>query len=107
MTDNRSFEVYDLMDRTPTKEDANDEGKVLWFHVKLGWTEGDYRYPVYTDCTHWAPCPHRPLHLSPEDRIKDGFKSWLQSFPAEFPPAASALLELGFKGGAKFILERH
>lgn len=96
------IKAYELQICPPKAEDADSDNKVLWFHPKLGWHQGDYRFPVYTDCTHWTYLPERPVVKDPAEVAKEGFQAWLRTFPTEFPAAAQALLELGFKAGAAF-----
>ena len=93
---------YEMQVCPPAQSDGDTEGKVLWFHPKFGWAQGDYRFPPYTDCTHWTHLPQRPVAPDPVEVIKEGFKNWLATFPTEFPAAALALLELGFKAGVGF-----
>lgn len=98
----RIAKVYELQQNPPTREDGDEQGKVLWFHHQFGWQPGDYRFPIYTDCTHWSHLPCAPMAIDPQVAIKNGFKAWLSTFPTEFPAAAQALMELGFKAGVGF-----
>lgn len=83
----------------PAKEDADDAGNVNYFHPKLGWTEGDWRFPVYSDVTHWARLPKRPAVVDQEVVIAAAFDVWIGTFPDTFEPSAKALLKTGFRAG--------
>lgn len=82
-----------------TREDADSDGKVNWFHPRFGWTQGDWRYPIYTDCTHWARLPERPLPVDTDAVITANFDVWIRSFPDAFDAGAVALLKTGFRAG--------
>jgi hypothetical protein len=87
------------VDILPTQEDADADNKVNWFHPKCGWIQGDWRFPLYTDCTHWAKLPERPAAVDPEVAIATSFKVWISSLPTEFDASTVALLKTGFRGG--------
>jgi hypothetical protein len=92
--------VFALQDRKPEHKDANDQGKVLYFHPQLGWNSSSWMYPLHTGCTHWTYAPQDPP-LDPEDpkasRDK-AFEGWLLSFDHDFNESAKALIQLGWNG---------
>ena len=94
----QAFGVDDVM---PTLEDADSDRKVNWFHPRLGWVEGHWEFPCYSDSTHWARLPERPFAVDPEERINAAFDAWIATFPTEFEESAKALFKTGFRAGLK------
>jgi hypothetical protein len=89
--------VFDRKANPPTSHQANSLGKVLWFAPDLGWAEGDWQYPSFTNSTHWTYAPERPPIQEDPKLVRDRtFQKWLSSMPAEMPAAAEALTKLGW-----------
>ena len=92
--------VYDLRTAAPEHKDANEQGKVLYFHPQLGWHSSSWQYPLHSGCTHWTYAPQTPP-IEPEDpkaRRDREFQGWLATFDHEFPEPAKALIQLGWNG---------
>ena len=96
-----STQAFDVDDVMPTLEDADSDLKVNWFHPRLGWTDGHWEFPCYSDSTHWARLPERPAAVDPEEKINAAFVAWINTFPTEFEESAKALLKTGFRAGLK------
>lgn len=92
-------QVFNIEDVAPTKEDADSDNKVNWFHPQFGWAQGHWEFPCYTDVTHWAHLPERPAAVDQEERINTAFNTWIGTFPDAFDPSAVSLLKTGFRAG--------
>lgn len=94
--------VFPYPSMPPGKEDADDQGYVLWYHPTYGWIQGMWKWPGYTGATHWTYMPHRPpAQETPDERRDRLFNEWLSTFEHTFDPAASALLKMGWNGAFK------
>jgi hypothetical protein len=87
----------------PTKAQANNKGKVLWYAKGHGWYLGSFTYKCMKDTSHWTYAPD-DLGLEPDttDTVRKAFDAWITTFPEDsFDVASTALLKLGFVGGWK------
>lgn len=92
--------IYSV-DFLPTKAQANNQGKVLWYAAGHGWYLGSFTYQVYKNTSHWTYAPD-DLCIEPDtiDTIRKGFEGWMKGFPpGAIDPAAEGLLKLGYVAG--------
>lgn len=92
--------IYSI-DYMPTKAQANNQGKVLWYANGHGWYLGSFTYKCMKNTSHWTYAPD-DLCIEPDtiDTILKAFDGWMQTFPPGFiDPTASALLKLGYVAG--------
>lgn len=92
--------TFELRQHKPTSKDANEDGKVLYFHPTLGWHSSNWSYPLYSGCTHWTYCPpFPPVEKEDPQVLRDkAFEEWLASFDHEFSGTSKELLKLGWAG---------
>ena len=86
----------------PYKHDANSKGDVLWFSPLHGWYKGGFSLKHWPNTTHWARIPDEPKVPSPADVVADcdaAFERWMDQFPTQMDPTATALMKCGFVGG--------
>ena len=86
----------------PTKLDANNKGDVLWFTPEHGWYKGWFQLKHWKGTSHWARIPDQPDVPPPADVVADrdaAFERWMDQFPTQLDPAATALMKCGFVGG--------
>ena len=92
--------VFILADVRPTKEDANEQGYVLYFSLSCGWYQGHWHNTYMKDITHWTYLPERPpAQENPVAIMHRTFDEWVNE---KFPNAESAakmLLRLGYEAG--------
>lgn len=90
--------VYDLRRTKPEHADANEQGKVLYFHPKLGWHSSAWTHPLYSESTHWTYCPSDPpIEQEDPKALRDkAFEEWLATFEHEFSEPSKALVKLGW-----------
>ena len=94
--------IYSV-DCMPTKAQANNKGKVLWYAKGHGWYLGWFQSPYMSSTTNWTYAPD-DLGLEPDtiDTIRAGFEVWVKTFPPDsLDPAALGLLKLGYVAGWK------
>ena len=94
--------IYSV-DCMPTKAQANNKGKVLWYAKGHGWYSGWFERPYMGGTTHWTYAPD-DLCIEPTtiETIRKSFEAWMQTFPPDsIDPAASGLLKLGYVAGWK------
>jgi hypothetical protein len=88
--------VFNLSVQKPRHEDADKDGRVLYFHPRIGWYSGYWMYALHTDSTHWTYCPSTP-EIAPEDpkvlRSK-AFDEWASGFEIELTAPTKAFAEL-------------
>lgn len=93
--------VYILSDVTPTKDDSDKDGKVLFFSPTVGWYEATWSNPYMGNTTHWTFLPERPPILEDRAAVLDRrFNLWIQDKFPNIEPAAKMLLRLGYEAGA-------
>ena len=87
----------------PTKAQANNKGRVLWYAKGHGWYIGYFHSPFIENTTHWTYAPDDlGLELDPASFIRKAFDAWIETFPEDsFDVASSALLKLGYVAGWK------
>ena len=94
--------VFPYPTMPPGKDDADEQGYVLWYHPTYGWCQSIWRYPAFTGCTHWTYLPTRPPGQEPPiEKCDRMFSDWLASFNHSFDEAATALIKLGWSGAFK------
>jgi len=95
-----SENVYVLKEQPPIKDDADAKGNVLYFKPGFGWYSGYWHSAHMDGTTHWTFLPERPPELE-DTKVKreKAYQAWMKLFPAEFDPAADALIRLGFNAG--------
>ena len=94
--------IYSV-DCMPTKAQANNKGKVLWYAKGHGWYLGWFQSPYMSSTTNWTYAPD-DLNLDPDtvDTVRKAFESWIKTFPEDsFDVASTALLKLGYVAGWK------
>ena len=94
--------IYSV-DCMPTKAQANNKGKVLWYAKGHGWYLGSFMFKCINDTSHWTYAPD-DLCIEPTtiESIRKAFEAWMQTFPPDsIDPAASGLLKLGYVAGWK------
>jgi hypothetical protein len=94
--------IYSV-DDMPTKLQANNKGKVLWYAKGHGWYLGWFDQPCMGGTTNWTYAPD-DLNLDPDtvDTVRKAFESWIKTFPEDsFDVASTALLRLGYVAGWK------
>jgi hypothetical protein len=94
--------IYSV-DRMPTKAQANNKGKVLWYAKGHGWYLGWFDQPCMGGTTNWTYAPD-DLNLDPDtvDTVRKAFESWIKTFPEDsFDVASEALVRLGYVAGWK------
>ena len=100
MSDNLPENVFPV-GYLPTKEQANNKGKVLWYAKGYGWYLGWFGSPHMDDTSHWTYAPD-DLNIpvdSPEATNK-AFETWLKEFPKDcFGAETRAIMKMGFLGG--------
>ena len=90
-------------DCMPTKAQANNKGKVLWYAKGHGWYVGSFMYKCMKDTSYWTYAPD-DLCIEPDtvDTVREAFDAWIKTFPEDsFDSASTALLKLGYVGGWK------
>lgn len=97
--------VHELAKQKPTKEDADSEGQVLYFHPKIGWTSGFWMYTLHSGTTHWTYCPERPMvkDESPEQLQQRAFDEWADAFEIELNAPTKAFANLVWRAACKKI----
>jgi hypothetical protein len=91
------------IDFPPTKAQANNKGKVLWYAKGHGWYSGWFQSAYMKDTSHWTYAPD-DLCIEPDtvDTIRKAFDVWVKTFPEDsFDVASTALLKLGYVAGWK------
>ena len=85
----------------PTKAQANNKGKVLWYAKGFGWYMGNFQYQYMDDTSHWTYAPDDlGLELDPVDTKDQAFETWIKQYPEGcFDPSTVAILKLGYLGG--------
>lgn len=93
--------VFDINDIKPTCEDADANGKVLYFSKSLGWHQGYYHSAFRDDVTHWTYLPEEPPSVEdPAEKMSRLFSEWVNdTFPSNCEPAVRMLLRLGYEAG--------
>ena len=94
--------IYSI-DFPPTKAQANNKGKVLWYAKGHGWYSGWFQSAYMKDTSHWTYAPD-DLCIEPDtiDTVRKAFDVWVETFPPDsLEPAALALLKLGYVAGWK------
>ena len=100
-TADRYMDVFPVK-MAPVKSDANNRGDVLWFSPMHGWYKGGFNLAHWPGTTHWARIPDEPKVPSPVDVAADrdaAFERWMDQFPTQMDPTATALMKCGFVGG--------
>jgi hypothetical protein len=90
-------------DFPPTKAQANNVGKVLWYAKGHGWYLGSFMFKCMNNTSHWTYAPD-DLGIEPDtiDTIRAAFEVWAKTFPPDsLDPAALGLLRLGYVAGWK------
>lgn len=96
--------VYSLIDNPPTKDQANEDGKVLYYSPGFGWYQGYWANCHLSGTTHWTFCPDTPPGQADLNAfVVSRFEHWLSTFPTEFDASAKTLILLGWKGAAKTL----
>lgn len=95
--------VFELAKQKPTKDDADSEGRVLYYHPKLGWMSGVWMYTLHSNVTHWTYCPETPdvKSQSPEELQQQAFEEWAQSFEIELNAPTKAFANLVWRAACK------
>ncbi len=90
--------VFDLSVQKPRHEDGDKEGKVLYFHPKMGWYSALWVHTLYTGTTHWTYCPESPA-VPPEDPKtlrQQAFEEWLETLDVAIQAPARSFAELAW-----------
>lgn len=90
--------TFDIAHVKPTHADADPEGRVLYFHPKLGWYSSYWMYSLHTGTTHWTYCPPQPPidQEDPKAKRAKAFEEWLLSLDMEIDDATRAWARLAF-----------
>lgn len=89
--------VYQLDKDKPTKDDADQNGQVMYYAPSYGWYAGYYYKPHMTGTTHWTYLPERPPTLADPTIERDKkFSQWITTFPTKFEDSVVALMRLGW-----------
>ena len=106
-----SIALWGDVDCMPTKKQANNRGKVLWYAKGHGWYMGNFQHPYMDNTSHWtyAPddlrfpdLPWASLGIEPDtvDTKDQAFETWIKQYPEGcFDPSTVAILKLGYLGG--------
>ena len=84
----------------PTKDDADQNGYVLYFCPEFGWYSGTFMKAHMPGTTHWTYLPLRPPALPDPAIARDQqFDDWLKTFPTKFEDCVIALFRHGWNAG--------
>lgn len=93
--------TFNLLHTKPTQQDADAEGRVLYFNPKIGWYSGYWMWQLHTGTTHWTYCPPQPPIDKEDPKVKRGkaFEEWLGTLEMEIDDATKAWARLAFNAG--------
>jgi len=96
--------VYSIIDNPPTREQADNKGRVLYYSASAGWSSGYYAGSYMKDVTHWTFCPEAPPVVeSPSERVEHKFNVWMKEAHPDADPALRSLLRMGFFAAFKSL----
>lgn len=94
--------VFIYKEQRPTKEDANEQGYVLYYSASLGWHQAYWSNPWREDITHWTYLPEVPPRLEDRSSIMNRkFNDWADEKFPNCEAAAKMLMRLGWEAGFK------
>lgn len=83
----------------PTKEQANNECRVLFYAKGFGWYSGIFTRPHMDDTTHWTYLPDDPVAADPKVECEKHFQQWIATFPKEMGGIAQEFMRCAFNEG--------
>lgn len=95
--------IYDIGKVSPTKDDADAKGNVLYYSPSLGWMQGLWMRTWRDDVTHWTYCPETPpVQEDKVVKMERTFNQWVNDKFPNIETAAKMLLRLGYEAGFNF-----
>lgn len=83
---------------SPTKNEANGNGEVMFYAEGFGWYVGQFSRPHLPDTTHWTLLPDRPpTTLSNEARCDASYELWCSR--RDLTPLGKEYLLPAYKAG--------